>query len=192
MFVLPDKVVKKIINKKIDYNSTFGINEITETIQKNEITKGYRFEDQARVNLTLEKNYAPMCSVLESECLKENCVLFHKGNIGKIGKAWVCREYKVDFLDAPFDSRYHVYIVGVDSIDVEKTLKNLKKLREKGAKHVCLNCTKVYQKKREEVYENGHGGRLLEMCTCGSHLFQDINSFLDSQTKRTIKKIKNE
>lgn len=188
MFVLPDKVVKKIIDREIDYNSTFGINKITKTIRKNEIIKGYRFEYQARVNLALEKNYTPTCSVLESKCLKENCVLFHKGDIGRIGEAWVCREYKVDFPNAPFDSRFNVYIVGIGSVDVEKTLKNLEKLKEKGAKYVCLNCTKVYQKIREELYEDGHGGRMIQMCTCGSDLFEDISSFLDFHNRKICEK----
>jgi hypothetical protein len=35
----------------------------------------------------------------------------------------------------------------------------------------CLGCNKAYKKKPTEQYEDGHGGRQLEMCSCGCDLF---------------------
>ena len=178
MFVLPNNLVKKIIKGDESYDSVFSEGEITETIERNEVTKGYKFEDQAKVNLALEKNYSVMCSVLESECLKENCTLFKGDGAGKLKKGWVCREYKIDFPEAPFDSRYHVSHIGVGSVDFRGCLNQIEKLKDKGAKYICIGCHKTYETKRTELYEDGHGGRMLEMCTCGSDLFEDIDSFL--------------
>ena len=186
MFTLPNDVVKKIIQDELDYDGAITL-PITEEVKNNEIVKGHKFEDQAKRNLSLEQNYTPICSVLEEKCKKQDCVLFHEGNIGKIGEAWVCREYKVDFPEAPFDSRYHVPRVGVSDIDFDKTLDNFKKFKEQGAKYVCLGCNKPYETKRTEPYEDGHGGRMLEMCVCGSDLFEEITHFIE----RHEEKIKN-
>ena len=35
----------------------------------------------------------------------------------------------------------------------------------------CLKCNTVSKTKRTEQYEDGHGGRRLEMCKCGCDLF---------------------
>lgn len=186
MFVLPDETVKEIIQGRLNYND--AITNITEEVISNDRAKGFKFEYQARVNLALEKNYVPFCSVLEEECKKEGCVLFKKDGAGKLKKGWVCREYKVDFPEAPFDSRYHAPRIGIDFIDNNKTLDSFEKFRKQGAKYVCLGCHKPYQRKRTEHYEDGHGGRLLEMYVCGSDLFEDIDSFINRNKQKLIKK----
>jgi len=180
MFVLPDNIVRKIINKEEPYDSIFGQSEITDTIRNNESSKGYRFEDQARVNLSLEKNYKPICSVLEDSCLRTKCPLFKKGDTGKLKEGWVCREYKIDFPDAPFNLRYHVSRIGINSIDVDETLKHIEKLGKNGGKNICLGCHKVYENIPKQNYEDGHGGRMIDMCGCGSDLFEKLESFLES------------
>ena len=176
MFVLPNEAVREVISGKLNYDDIS--NPKIERVRGNEIAKGYKFQDQAKVNLKLEKDYTPTCSVLEQNCKKEECVLFKDGNIGELEKAWVCREYKIDFLEAPFDLRYHVSHIGINEIDILETLDNLKNLKEQGAEHICLGCHKVYQNKPYEIYEDGHDGRLLEICKCGNDLFENINNFL--------------
>lgn len=189
MFVLPDETVRKIISGEESYDYLFRGAEITEIVRTNEIAKGYKFEDQARVNSSLGRNYNPMCTSLEAECLKNQCALFKEGSAGKIKDAWVCREYKIDFPDADFDSRYHVAHIGTSSIDVDATLKNIGRLMGLGGKHICLGCHKIYEKIREERYEDGHNGRMLQICTCGSDLFEKIGDFLARMKKRRDEKI---
>ena len=125
MFTLPKGVVLKIISGGIDCDSVPWNGD-------NEVSKGYKFEDQARVNLRLEKNYVAKCSVLEGDCKKEGCVLFVSGQMGKIDDGWVCREFKVDFPDAPFDARGLRWRVGTDKIDLAKSLKEIERLRRRG------------------------------------------------------------
>lgn len=38
----------------------------------------------------------------------------------------------------------------------------------------CLGCSAVYKSTPTEQYEDGHGGRQLEMCRCGSDLFANL------------------
>ena len=77
MFILPKDIVLKIITGERNYDSISGN-------RKNEISKGYCFEDQAEVNLSLSKNFRGVCSALEDECKKEQCPLYRKDNPGKI------------------------------------------------------------------------------------------------------------
>ncbi len=177
MFVLPDNIVRKIINREINYNSI--ANPKNKKVVNNEIMKGYLFEDQAKVNLSLEEGFTPICKALEEKCRKEKCILYDEGEFGKI-KGWVCREYKVDFPDADFDLRYQVVMIGINSVNKKETIKNLKKLEKQGGRYICLGCNDVCQKKRQEIYEDGHGGRMLDMCNCGSDLFIGIREFINS------------
>jgi hypothetical protein len=39
----------------------------------------------------------------------------------------------------------------------------------------CLGCNKAYKQKPTEQYEDGHGGRRLEMCSCGCDLFARLD-----------------
>ncbi len=57
----------------------------------------------------------------------------------------------------------------------EESINLLESFKEKGYHEVCLGCNTVYKKKPKQDYEDGHGGRCLEMCRCGSDLFEDIN-----------------
>jgi len=165
----PDDVVRRII-KGDTKNLPFD--------EDNEVTKGYHFEDQARVNARLEKHYTPICSVLEKECMKEKCRIYKKGQMGQFERGWVCKEYCVDFPKASFDSRYHVYLIGEDKIDFNASIEKAKEMKKQGAKYACLNCKKLYEQKRTEPYEDGHGGRMLEMCPCGSDLFSTIDELI--------------
>src|SRR4030042_1643586 len=135
MFILPDETVRKIILGEESYDSLFGDTEITETVKDDEIAKGYKFQDQAGVNLFLGRKHKPVCSALEAECLRNKCPLFKEGSAGKIESAEVCKEYKIDFPDVPFDSRYHVAHIGTKSVDVDATLKNIRKLMGLGGKN---------------------------------------------------------
>ncbi len=52
----------------------------------------------------------------------------------------------------------------------------LENFKEKGYNSVCLGCNTVYKEKPTEIYEDGHGGRFLEICCrCGSDLFEGID-----------------
>jgi hypothetical protein len=175
MFRLSSDTVKKIILKEIDYNSLPYDGD-------NEVNKGFHFEDQARVNLNLQGNHTPICMALETECKKSSCD-FYANKSGKIKNGWICREYQVDFPSALFDSRHHTPFIGDDEIDKGETIKNFKKFEQLGAKYVCLQCKTPYQNKPKQPYKNGHGGRMLEMCGCGSGLFDDIDSFLINMEK---------
>ena len=168
MFSLSSDIVKKIILKEVDYNS-LPYNE------DNEVSKGFYFEDQARVNLNLQGNHTPICMALETECKKSDCD-FYANKSGKIKNGWVCREYQVDFPEAPFDSRYHIPFIGNEEIDKDETIKNFKRFEELGAKYVCLGCKTPYENKPKQPYDDGHDE--IEMCDCGSDLFDDVGSFL--------------
>lgn len=50
----------------------------------------------------------------------------------------------------------------------------------KGYKHYCLKCHKVYKEVPKQTYEDGHGGRLIDMCRCGSDLFGLLEEFTDA------------
>jgi hypothetical protein len=53
--------------------------------------------------------------------------------------------------------------------------KRVKELIDKGYAYRCLGCNKVYKVKRQEPYEDGHGGRFIDMCgSCGCDLFQPL------------------
>jgi hypothetical protein len=176
MFVLSNETVRKMLDGELDYDEVPFDRE-------NERTKGRKFEDQARVNLALSPRHVPICIATGNPCEKDDCELFdHKS--GRLPDGWVCKEYKIDYPDVAFDSRYHVSHIGEDKLDIPATLVNLQALVEAGAKYICLGCHKVYQRKPEQEYEDGHGGRDLEMCGCGSDLFEDIDSFILRASKR--------
>lgn len=46
----------------------------------------------------------------------------------------------------------------------------------KGYQVYCLECNTVYRTPPTEQYEDGHDGRRLEMCRCGSDLFGSLIS----------------
>jgi hypothetical protein len=43
-----------------------------------------------------------------------------------------------------------------------------------GAKYYCVNCKTTFREVPTEVYEDGHGGRLLTMCRCGCDIICSI------------------
>ena len=51
----------------------------------------------------------------------------------------------------------------------------------KGYEVYCIGCSKVYRMPPTEQYEDGHGGRQLPMCGCGSDLFAKLSD--DPQVK---------
>jgi len=170
MFVLSEEVVKKILERKLDYNE-IPYNKV------NEVSKGLRFEDQAKVNLKLSKTHVAMCLASGEKCMMEGCRLFVRKS-GKILGGWVCREFKVDFPEAVFNERFHIALIGDDRVDRDATKKRLKELKNKGANYICLNCKQIYAEKPVQLYEDGHGGKDIEMCSCGSDLFDDIGPFI--------------
>ncbi len=44
----------------------------------------------------------------------------------------------------------------------------------KGYRYFCLKCGTVYKTIPTESYEDGHGGRMLDMCRCGCDLFDRL------------------
>ncbi|HJX05915.1 MAG TPA: hypothetical protein VJ461_04335 [Candidatus Nanoarchaeia archaeon] len=172
MFVLPKDIARKIILGELDYNKLPYNHD-------NEKAKGFYLEDQARVNLALEKKHQAKCTALEEICHKEECRFYIKGT-GRIKKGWACMEYKVDFPTASFDSRYHVTFIGSEMIELRLTSKNIKELEKKGARSFCLGCGYPYEKIPLRLVEarfdnNGY----LEVCLlCDSWEFHDADSFI--------------
>jgi hypothetical protein len=56
----------------------------------------------------------------------------------------------------------------------EKMQQKVKELIEQGYRYRCLGCNRIYKQPRQETYENGHGGRTIDMCVCGCDLFQKL------------------
>jgi len=67
---------------------------------------------------------------------------------------------------------------------LENNLKKLENWEEKGYKWVCLGCNTIYKGKPEELLEDGHGGRYIKMCRCGSDLFDTIDAIREIIKKR--------
>jgi len=60
----------------------------------------------------------------------------------------------------------------------EKQKRALNKLIDKGYTCKCVSCGKFYKEPPQEWYDDGHGGRNIDMCPCDSDLFtslQDIS-----------------
>ncbi len=58
-------------------------------------------------------------------------------------------------------------------VEVTKiTRLSLRELYNDGYRRVCLNCNSVFKQDnvRTEPYEDGHGGRIIEMCNCSCDL----------------------
>jgi hypothetical protein len=47
---------------------------------------------------------------------------------------------------------------------------------ENGTPYACLKCHTVYAAIPTEVYEDGHGVRIVEKCLCGCKLFMDLRT----------------
>jgi len=58
---------------------------------------------------------------------------------------------------------------------LENNLKKLEEWQEKGYNWVCMGCNTVYKQKPDMLYEDGHGGRFIDMCRCGCDLFNTID-----------------
>jgi len=74
-------------------------------------------------------------------------------------------------------------------MSLEKLQNNLRKLEQwekEGYQWVCFGCNTVYKQKPQELYENGHGGRFIDMCRCGSDLFGEID-YVIGLVKRQIR-----
>jgi hypothetical protein len=168
MFVTPKDIIRKVIMGELDY-------EKLPYDKENELAKGWHLEDQARVNLALEKSHDAICASLEEICRRETCMHYKKGT-GKSDDGWACSEYKVDFPSADFDRRYHVTMIGNDKVDCDLTITNLKELKEEGANLVCLGCHFPYREKPKEI--DFGAGDYIEFCRCGSDLFMPIDDFM--------------
>lgn len=63
-------------------------------------------------------------------------------------------------------------------MSLEKLENNLKKLenwKKEGYRWVCIGCNTVYREKPQWLYEDGHGGRYIDICKCGCDLFFGID-----------------
>lgn len=56
----------------------------------------------------------------------------------------------------------------------EKRQKKIKDLLAQGFVSRCMGCGQFFKKVRREFYEDGHSGRFINMCSCGSDLFQKL------------------
>lgn len=59
----------------------------------------------------------------------------------------------------------------VEFVENPKRKEKVQKLIDEGYEYYCLKCHGVYKRPRREFYEDGHGGRRIDMCTCGCDLF---------------------
>lgn len=50
---------------------------------------------------------------------------------------------------------------------------------KEGFKYYCLYCGRIYKKVPQVEYEDGHGGRWIDMCCCGSDLFEKLENHPD-------------
>ncbi len=48
--------------------------------------------------------------------------------------------------------------------------------RQQNEGYRCLGCGRVFKSVPTEEYEDGHGGRQLDMCPCGCDLFEKVQS----------------
>jgi len=174
MFRLPNSIVSKVIAGELNYGN-IPCNPTNET------AKGYRFKDQAQINQGLSRLHVPSCLALKSYCKEEQCPIYEPRDSG-----WICREYCADFPTAPFSSKIHVGLVGIDTADISESISNLKALHSRGAEYVCMGCKRVYSDIPSRFYEDGHGGRDIDMCTCGSDLFDSIDGFVAALEKPAV------
>jgi len=84
--VLDNETVRGAVEGKTDYN------DIPIEDPGNEIVKGYFFKDQADFIRRFGDDN-PLCSAIESQCLKDGCRLY--ADMGHSRP--VCREYKIYF-----------------------------------------------------------------------------------------------
>ena len=57
-----------------------------------------------------------------------------------------------------------------------------------GYNYYCINCKKVYKEVPSEIYEDGHGGRFLTMCSrCGCDIICSLvtDKTVDAEGKET-------
>ncbi len=67
---------------------------------------------------------------------------------------------------------------------LEVEIEHLKNLKARGYDFVCSDCYLAYKEKPTKTYEDGHGGRLLEICGCGSDIFTTTEKQIDELRKR--------
>ena len=178
MFILPKEKVREIVLGKINYDDL-------PCDQDNELSKGFRLEDQARINIKLAERYLPVCVATEEACKKKQCPLF-TDKTGKIKGGWACREFWLNFPKASFDAKLNFGLVGIDKIDEDASKERFKELKSAGGKFVCLSCKRVYEKKPMQFYEDGHGGRDIEMCVCGCDLLDEIDAFIKNDDRTLV------
>lgn len=51
---------------------------------------------------------------------------------------------------------------------------NDKKQADDSMNYQCLGCGRYYNIPPKVMYEDGHKGRMIEMCQCGSDLFSNL------------------
>ena len=67
----------------------------------------------------------------------------------------------------------------------KETRRKILELIEKGYRYICIGCRTVYKEKGQEFVEDGHGGHDMDMCRCGSDLFEELENirWLDVKVK---------
>ncbi len=67
----------------------------------------------------------------------------------------------------------------ISFIPNKKREERIKKLIKEGYRWKCMDCGTIYKDKPEQPYEDGHSGRSIEMCRCGSDLFVSLQEVLE-------------
>ena len=45
-----------------------------------------------------------------------------------------------------------------------------------GFRYICVRCHALHRKPRQEYYDDGHAGRMIDMCSCGCDIFEKIEN----------------
>lgn len=68
-------------------------------------------------------------------------------------------------------------------IENKERKKKFESWLKEGYRARCVCCGRVYKNTPQKWYEDGHGGRYIVMCRCGSDLFKDLSEVIAHQCK---------
>lgn len=76
----------------------------------------------------------------------------------------------------------------IEFVPNQERQKKIEELIAGGYGYRCLKCNRIYKTSRREHYEDGHGGRYIDMCCCGCDLFQKLEevSCLDVEVQEPV------
>jgi hypothetical protein len=71
----------------------------------------------------------------------------------------------------------------IEFVDDLERKKKLEEFLKQGYRVKCLICGKIYKDTPRKWYEDGHGGRNIEICSCGSDLFINLEEVIVNRCK---------